>query len=188
MLWPFHNHIPLAVCENFLYLLVASRRHSASWLSCLCVNLLAYVRIIVLVQHTKTHRLETVISDVLSCFSVTCRQMPVLFTTIRSLLNVPIISLLVQDHRLNWEARQCSSVSWHFLATINQQNLDYKMHFTSVSYVAWKITVKHENMLGQRILLMLSGLCFRIVTVPRRGAGWVSSAGKAVLCGMWLVS
>lgn len=62
------------------------------------------------------------------------------------------------------------------------------MHFTSVSYVKWKITVKHENMLGQRILLMLSGLCFRIVTVPRRGVGWVSSAGKAVLCGMWLVS
>lgn len=25
----------------------------------------------------------------------------------------------------------------------NQQNLDYEMHFTSVSYVAWKMTVKH---------------------------------------------
>lgn len=37
------------------------------------VNLLAYVRIIVLVQHTETRSLETVISDVLSCLSVTCR-------------------------------------------------------------------------------------------------------------------
>lgn len=46
----------------------------------------------------------------------------------------------------------------------------------------------YENMLGQRILLMLSGLCFKIVTVPRRGVGCVSSAGKAVLCGIWLVS
>lgn len=108
-------------------------------------------------------------------------------TTICLLLNIPIVSLLVQDHRLNQEAWLCSSVSWHFLAKSNQHSLDYTMYFTPVSYITWKITVKcMKTLLGWRILLMLSGICSRIVTGPQRRVGWVSST--AVLCGMWSVS
>lgn len=44
---------------------------------------------------------------------------------------------------LNKEAWFCSDVSWHFIATNNQQNLDDEINCTSLSYILQKITVEH---------------------------------------------
>lgn len=44
----------------------------------------------------------------------------------------------------------------------------------------------YENVLGRRILWMLSGPCVRIVPLAGRSVGWVSSPGSAVLWGCGL--
>lgn len=57
----------------------------------------------------KTWGLQRVVPDVQPCLSATCRQVPVLFTTVFSLL----ISLVVQDPRVTQGAWWSSDVPCH---------------------------------------------------------------------------
>lgn len=171
VLWPFHNHIPLAVCENLLYLLVVSRRLSASWLPCGCVNLFTYVRIVALVQHTKTQGLETVTSNVLSCLAWLslagrCQFCSPQYAHCSHHLFIGSGSQ-TKPGRLVMFKCVLTFLSYNRSAEFRLQNVFY----FCVLHCREGNSETYRNMLGWRILLVLPGPCFKIVTVPRRGVG-----------------
>lgn len=64
----------------------------------------------------------------------------------------PLVIPFFGSGSLNKEAWLCSDVSWHFIATNKQQNLDDKINCTFLSYILQKIIVEHVKTCRDREL------------------------------------
>ena len=140
-------------------------------------------------QQRKTQGLEAGILNVLSCLSVTCWQMLFFF-------HHNTLTAQLSHHFFLGSGSQTkpgSAVMFKCILTFlsYKQSAEFRLQNAFYFHGLHRMegsSETHENVLRWRILLMLSGPSFRVLAVLRRRAGWVSSPGKAVLCGMWLVS